>query len=666
MDCADEAALNRNEILDFGVLDLDKFTFVESGVSDGSTDFASQYASYGVDYSKISALRHPYIFLNNDDFAEIRRRVLEVCSPDDDLYLFHQQIMKRAATVAKKTDPLVYYIDENGNLLDVSNEALDRLFSSAYCYRVTGEESYLKKAKFDLMTVCAFVDWNPQDMMAVAEMATGVAIAYDWLYNELTTEERETIETSLYEKCLVPFQSYKIRVDSNWNMSTCGGAILTSAAIYNKFKYTAGKTIDKCIKHNKRAVENIFYPWGCGKEGPGYTGYTIVYEGVIMQALKSIFGTCCGIDEIEGLEKTGEWYTYIMGPVATFNFSDASAETLSSNLAVVFLSSFYDRPDLLLRERVVLERNNTYSTSRFLPMTAVWLLKNPFTSTKESFPTEKVWSCQGASPMVLVRDGWNYDATDAYVGVKAAAGYSSHSHLDGGEFVYDAHGYRWSSDTRMGPYAGYKNDIKAINGKSLFTYKEQMSLRWDILCLNNYFHSTLSFTWSDGSVEKLHVTDQITYKPCSVVETYPDGDGGYGGKIDITDHYTDAASAVYRSVRLLGSDLLVTDEITSQAGHEAPFEWRMVTTADVALDEGCVRLTHGDKTVYLWCETSGDVGQQPVYGVEQEIVRPSTWEPRAWDGYQSYEGFHVVKFSASVPAGEKTGVFNTYISTVKP
>ena len=662
----DPAQLKRNEILDFGELDLSEFIFAQNDVTDSTPDPVSAYASFGVDYSRLSGLKHPYILINNEEFEQLRKRVVEECSEDDDLYVFHKQIMKRAATVSRKTDPLTYYIDENGNLLDVANEALERLVSAAYCYKITGEDSYLQKVKSDLASVCNFQDWNPGDMMSVAEMSTGVAIAYDWLYHDLTIEERKMVEQALYDKSLVPFRSYTPRVDSNWNQSTCGGAILAAAAVYSKFKEMAGATIDKCINRNKKAVHNIFYPYGCGKEGPGYTDYTIVFQGLILQALRTMFGTCCEIDQIEGLEKTGEWYKYMLGPVATFNFSDASSESFSSCLGATFLASFYDRPDILLRERAVINKTGGYSKSRFVPFAAIWLYKNPFTTNNATFPDEPVWSCQGASPMVLTRIGWEYDETDSYVGLKAASGYSSHSHLDGGSFVYDAHGYRWSSDIQMGKYAGYKNDIYAINGKSLFTYKNQLSLRWDILCLSSYFHSTLSFTWSDGSVEKLHVTDQITYKPCSVVETYTSGEGGYGGKVDLTDHYYDAAKAVYRSTRLIGSDLIVIDEITSQQGHDAPFEWRMVTKADAVVEDGYVKLTQGDKTVYLYCETSGDVSVQPLYGVEQEIVRPSTWEPRGWDSYQSYEGFHVVKFSAAVAKGEKTATFNTYLTTEKP
>ena len=662
----DPAKLKRNEILDFGQLDLSEFIFVQNGVSDNTPDPVSVYASYGVDYSRLSERKHPYILINNEEFDQLRRRVVEECSENDDLYIFHKEIMKRAATVSRKTSTLTYYIDENGNLLDVANEALERLVSAAYCYKITGQESYLQKVKTDLAAVCNFQDWDPHDMMSVAEMSTGVAIAYDWLYHELTLEERMMVEQALYEKSLVPFSKYTPRTDSNWNQSTCGGAILAAAAVYNKFRSMSGATIDKCITSNKKAVYNIFYPYGCGKEGPGYTDYTLVFEGLILQALKNLFGTCCDIEKTVGLEETGEWYKFIMGPVATFNFSDASTEALSSSLASVFLSSFYDRPDILLREKAVISKTGGYSNSRFVPFAAIWLYKNPFTSQQASYPTDHVWSCQGASPMVLTRNGWTYDETDSYVGLKAAGGYSSHSHLDGGSFVYDAHGYRWSSDIKMGKYAGYKKDIYDINGMSLFSYKYQYSLRWDILCQSSYFHSTLSFTWSDGSVEKLHVTDQITYKPCSVVETYISGEGGYGGKVDLTDHYYDAAKKVHRSTRLLGSDLIVIDEITSQMGHDAPFEWRMVTKADAVVEDGYIKLTQGDKTIYLYCEASGDVSVQPVYGVEQEIVRPSTWEPRGWDSYQSYEGFHVVKFSAAVAKGEKTATFNTYLTTEKP
>lgn len=663
-----KATLTRNSILDLGTLKLDKFTYLTDTPDDGSADPVSEYASYGVDFSKLKAQGHPRLMLNASDFEGMKARVA-AADPDDNFYMFHEQVMKRSLKVSRKTATLEYFIDENGNLLDVSNEALERLFSCSYLYRVTGDESALERARKDLFDVCNFKDWNPEDMMSVAEMTTGVAIAYDWLHDRLTYKEKEMVENALYEKSLVPFSKYKPREDSNWNQSTTGGAILTAIVLYEKHKALCAATLDKCIKSNKNAVYNIFYPYGSGKEGPGYSGYTITYEGLSLQALRTAFGTCCDIEKIEGLEKNGEWCLFMDGPVGTFNFSDASPEELGEQLACAFIGSFYNRPDILLRERAVISKVATYSTNRFLPAAAVWAFRNPTSDDVPAFPTKRVWSCNGECPLVLARIGWNYNELDKYVAVKAASGHNSHSHLDGGEFVYDAFGYRWSSDIKMGKYAGYKNDIYAIDGSSLFTYKKQTSLRWDILCQNNYFHSTLAFTWSDGSIEKLHTTDQITDKACSVVSTFDDPSGeGCGGTIDISDHYSDAASKVLRTVNLKGSTLHVTDEIKSLQGHAAPFEWRMVTVADATVDTGgrYVKLVQGSKALYLYCIAEGDVSKMPMYAVEQNIVRPQSWTPRGWDGYQSYEEYHVVKFSAEVASGLKTGIFRTVISQTKP
>lgn len=675
-------SFKRNEILDFGALDPGEFILLKDTPDDPTPDPVSEFASYGVDFSKLAAAGHPRLFMTESDFIQLRRRVNIEKDPSDDVYIFHQAIMTRAETVMRKTaNDLTYYIDENGNLLDVSNEGLERLLCFSYAFRVTGDTRWLDAARHDLATVCAFPDWFDSDMMCPSEMSTGVAVAYDWLYNYLTLEEKQAAETALKNFELIPFSTYSVRTDSNWNQSTCGGATVSAIAIYDKCRTLCATCLDKALTKNKTAVKNIFYPYGGGKEGPGYCGYTITFEGIILQAVQSLFGTCCGIDEIEGLEKNGEWFQFMDGPAGTFNFSDASSEEMSAEAGVVFLASHYNRPDMLLREKEIMRRSAKYTTSRFAPMSVIWLFKNPFSQGTPPLPSKHVWSCNDASPMVLARIGWTYGETDSYVAMKAAGGYSSHSHLDGGEFVFDAFGCRWASDTRMGPYAGYKNDITAMLGKSLFTYASQMSLRWDILCQNNYFHNTLSFTWSSWNIKpeptaadydintgyKLHITDQITNKTGSVTDTYDSSAAeGYGGRMDLSDHYSDAAASVFRSSRLFSNSVHIIDEITSRPDHSAPFEWRMVTKAEATLGDGCIVLKQNGRTMYLYCISSGDVSVQPVYGIEQKIVRPAGWAPRGWDGYQSYDGYHVVKFSAEVPSGSRKGIFKTVISPVRP
>lgn len=59
------------------------------------------------------------------------------------------------------TDELVYKLDDsNKRILDVSRDALLRIFTCAYAYRMTGENKYLLKAERDMNAVCNFSDWN--------------------------------------------------------------------------------------------------------------------------------------------------------------------------------------------------------------------------------------------------------------------------------------------------------------------------------------------------------------------------------------------------------------------------------------------------------------------------------------------------------------------------
>ena len=49
-----------------------------------------------------------------------------------------------------------------------------------------GEERFKERAIRELDAACAMKDWNPSHFLDVAEMATAVAVGYDWLYPVLT------------------------------------------------------------------------------------------------------------------------------------------------------------------------------------------------------------------------------------------------------------------------------------------------------------------------------------------------------------------------------------------------------------------------------------------------------------------------------------------------
>ena len=75
----------------------------------------------------------------------------------------------------------------------------------AFVYRITGEQKYLDRAWVELDSMCseAYPDWHPSHLLDTAMTANGVAIAYDWLYDYLTEEQRAQVEESVYEKGLL-------------------------------------------------------------------------------------------------------------------------------------------------------------------------------------------------------------------------------------------------------------------------------------------------------------------------------------------------------------------------------------------------------------------------------------------------------------------------------
>lgn len=56
---------------------------------------------------------------------------------------------------------------------------------------MTGEKEYLRRAEKEMLAAASFIDWNPSHFLDVSEMSMGLAIGYDWLFNELLPDSRK-------------------------------------------------------------------------------------------------------------------------------------------------------------------------------------------------------------------------------------------------------------------------------------------------------------------------------------------------------------------------------------------------------------------------------------------------------------------------------------------
>ena len=95
---------------------------------------------------------------------------------------------------------------------------------------------YLTKVKSDLEKACNLPDWDPKGL-SLGEIPLAVSVAYDWLYYDLSLNERELIHQALVEKGIKPVLNKDMSTSiGNWNSVTLGGATMASLALYEKEK----------------------------------------------------------------------------------------------------------------------------------------------------------------------------------------------------------------------------------------------------------------------------------------------------------------------------------------------------------------------------------------------------------------------------------------------
>ena len=142
---------------------------------------------------------HPRLILLDSEIEHIRTLIQQYPLARK----IHADLIKEAERLM--TTPPVEYKLVGPRLLAQSRHCLDRVYTLALLYRLTGRKSYLGSRH---PGACApppsFKDWNPSHFLDTAEMTHAFAIGYDWLYPALSPEDRAWMRTAIVEKGLNP------------------------------------------------------------------------------------------------------------------------------------------------------------------------------------------------------------------------------------------------------------------------------------------------------------------------------------------------------------------------------------------------------------------------------------------------------------------------------
>ncbi len=567
------------------------------------------------DYSNIKA--HPRLLLTRNEEIKLRENL------QNNPYL--AQVHRRIIVVSDeilKTDLPVYNI-EGGRLLNVSREALKRIYYLSYAYRLNKNPLYLKRAEQELLTVCNFKDWNPSHFLDVGEMAMAVAIGYDWLYDYLSKETRNILKEAIINKAFLPslqseYNSFLTRT-TNWNQVCNAGLTLAALSIFDEAKEESIGIIERSIESLKLAAQE-YAPDGNYTEGYQYWFYGTTFHVMMLAALESALGSDKDLHKIDGFMKTAEYLLFMTGPVSqAFNYSDANARQ-RPNLAMFWFAQKTDNPSLLYWEKLMLDKkeySKPFGEERLLP--ALMSFGNTSGYDDVKAPTNNMWIGRGTVPVALFHKNWGKENAQ-YLGIKGGKATTPHAHMDAGSFVYDSDGIRWAMDFGMENYLMIEKE-----GIALWNVN-QNSERWKIFRLNNKSHNTITIN------DKNHIVNAVA----SIIDFY-NNDTLCGAKLDMSAVFGEDIKSVFRTVELIKNDLYVKDEIKTNS-RPTLVSWRMATNTIPTIEREFIKLERNGKVKYLTVKSKFP-------------VKFKTWSTSAQNGYESKNtNTYIVGFECELPA----------------
>ena len=504
---------------------------------------------------------HPRILLLKGEETALKKAVLA----DEALADVHRVILDECDKLLPV--PPVERIQIGRRLLDKSREALRRIFSLSYAWRMTQDKKYLDRTEKELLAVSAFSDWNPSHFLDVAEMTMAVAIGYDWLYNDLPESSRSAIREAILKKGIAPSMDAEynswLTATHNWNQVCNAGMSYGALAVYEDQPKQAQTVLDRAVKTITLPMHD-YASDGAYPEGYSYWGYGTSFNVLFISAMEKALGTDFGLPKQPGFLNTAAYLENMTGPTGTpFNYSDAGGGG-SLQPAMFWFAQKTDNPSLLWveRQRLLSGEATRNRKDRILPALLLWGAGIPV--AKAQPPTATVWTGAGKNPVALMRTSWT-DSNAIFVGLKAGSPSVNHGHMDVGSFVMEANGVRWAMDFGMQDYNSLESKGINIWGKT------QHAQRWAVYRYSNQVHNTLTV---NDSLQRINGYATITSSSASPAFMH--------AQTDLSSLYNELAGAK-RGVAIVDKNHVVVRDELKTVDKPATVRWTMLTPATVTL-----------------------------------------------------------------------------------
>lgn len=564
--------------------------------------------------------QHPRIQATKEDFDRIRAEI----KTNEYKKRWADGIIS-AAELVLVSEPVKYELPDGERLLSVCREVLSRMHSLGMAYQITGDKKYSERAYKELETVCKFSDWHPAHHLDPCEMATAVAIGYDWMYDAFTDEQRKVIEQGMYNNAFydgwLSYQSTACAMTNsaiatnNHNIVCNGGLLIGALAMLDVYPEVSSYIVKNAI----RGIDIMMYhfaPVGAWYEGAHYWEYTMQYTAKALSTMESALGTSYGLATCEGLSEAAISELYLQSPIGIYNYAD-SILTKVYTPEMFWLSKRYQNPDAT--KAVLYFTDGKITDPEDQALSLLWY-DSSIESELIDLSNDRLYDSLGTMTM---RNSWN-DTEPVFVGIHAGVTNVEHAQLDGGSFIFESQGVRWAKELGMGNYNSEGYWENSENGK-----------RWTHFRSRAESHNTVIINPDsnpDHKVNSYAETKLTVSKPKGAVAT-----------VDMSELLSDNANSARRGFFFTDNrtSLVIRDEIDLKK--QSDVYWIMITDADAEIDDMGAVFTYSGRKLRLDFLSNTDA----QLSIEKAEPLPTSPKTKAGDDPEETSKRFIIKLSGN-------------------
>ncbi|KAM5533968.1 hypothetical protein V8D89_012393 [Ganoderma adspersum] len=543
--------------------------------------------------------------------------------------------------------PVVYHMDGSSGILDNAREIKMRVKAFAYVYRMTNDTKWLDRTFTELQNAAGNgttsfgpnnqTKWNPEHFLDTAEFTAAFAIAYDWLYDAWSSDQRSAILTSMMfyglEQGVTAYEQnawWSVGIEGNWNCVCNSGLTMGALAILGDD--TSGTAEAILAKTLPNALQNCIFAVssdGTWAETANYWYFGTTGHAEMASSLMTATGSDFGLlKNNPNLNKTGLYHMHVTGPGSLFAYGDHGPNKFSTTAnSILFYGDQLQHPEYVLFQR---DQHDAPE-----PNSMFWYNPEVSGAFWDGTPLDHVFD-NSTDQWAAMRSSWT-DEDALYVGIKAGTlqGHQTHNDLDCGDFVLDALGTRWAGELGSGDYlsTGYFSSDAQDSQRWLYYRKRTEGQNTILVNQANQLVTaapTIKFDSSgtqQGSSTVLDVSsDSTAFFTADLASAY------------------DNVTSFKRGIRMINGrkQVLLQDDINASGS----IMWRMHTNATVSVSGTSATLTIGDKKLQMSILNAPD-GVSMTTGPAQRFAS----DPALPDGQVDQPNPGVTVVMISLPAG---------------